>query len=55
MAAVFVDHLLPAHEVGEDGYPQLSHCRLGLAAVCILLPLALLFSGEQLLFIYFEF
>jgi hypothetical protein len=55
LGLLVVDHALPAYGVDARGYPVALGRRSCLVAQALLLPAALVFSGEQLPFIYFEF
>lgn len=52
---VVMDHAVRFYRVDEAGFPRASDSRLAALAVAILLPVAVVFFGKELPFIYFQF
>lgn len=52
---LLIDHGLRPYRVSAEGFPELASRPFGLAAISILLPVAILFFGKDLPFIYFQF
>ncbi len=55
LAGVALDHALKLYRVDEAGYPALAGRRWPVLFAFALLPLAVIFRGEPLPFIYFQF